>query len=346
MASGRPVRVAGLGPAGAWYTMLLAERGVEVEAYDARRRYDKPCGEAVPARWVVGDWLLRANWSIEMMRVEPPVVDRIRSVAIAYVDAGGWLVDYEVDDPGHRVGYVVDKQAWIEKVIERAERRGARIRRGEPLRPRDADVVACGGSCVPPGEGPRVDARAVVFQCYAARSSLLSWIGVDAVIVFSPAIRGPGYAWAWRAGAGRVNAGVGWIGWSPRPGDGEELARALLGLDGRCAGSYSAITWRRPPKTWEQGGRVYIGEAAGMVTPMAEGIRPAILSALAAAYDDRELWRRLRRLAGGPLWRRMVWRLASAANRSRRMWRRLASAREPYRVAVDPSPLAVASAIL
>lgn len=302
------VLVVGGGVAGSLYALLETVKGVEVEVVDVSRHYARPCGEAVPSPELVERAFPRQKWMAEAwshifnMYVKSYVVDRLRKVLLAYATLDEGVVLYRVDNPGYTVGYIVDKKVMVEAWRGRAEAEGARFRvvggwvePGRAAASYGRVVYACAGCARRLGRKYRM--KALVARFYCERSRLLEEYGVDGAIVF---VRGlHGYVWAWRAG-GRINAGIGALEGTATPDELLAYFRIVHGMDGCGRPGWSRIYWFHPHNPaeplWE--GVYVLGEAAGLVTALAEGMRPAMLSAYALHTGDEWFGRKLAELAG------------------------------------------------
>lgn len=253
--------VVGGGVAGSVLSWLLGRAGFSVRLYDMSRRYVKPCGEVVPAGLL--------GFLGERGVPAPRVLNEIRVFEFI---VGGERAVFEF--PG-AVWVSIGKSEWVERLREES---GAeqRIRAVEPC-----SVAGEARRFAVDARGPfgAVGRRIVVWRAYA-RSP---YPGVDRVVVvlsFNPL----GLAWVFPHGD-EANIGGGFLG-VPRPREPglRLLRRAGLEPSGLRGEAYSLVTlWPRVRRVVCRG-VLAVGEAAGFVQSLGgEGIRPAVVSAAAAA---------------------------------------------------------------
>lgn len=263
--------VVGGGVAGSVFSWLMGRRGFSVRVYDMGGRYFKPCGEVVPAGLL--------NFLEERGIPQPSVLNRIR--VFEFIVEGRSLV-YEFDYP---VWVSIEKAEWVERLREES---GAGLHVGavEPCRVRSE-----AGRLVVDARGPFASRgrRIVVWRAYARRP----FPGSERVVVvlsFDPL----GLAWVFPHGD-EANIGGGFVGVAdPREPSLGLLRTAGLEPGGLRGEAYSLVTlWPRVRRVTCS--RVLtVGEAAGFVQSLGgEGIRPAVLSAVAAAdaaSEAEEFW--------------------------------------------------------
>ena len=303
--------VRGAGPAGALFAVRLLSRwrqGLDTPRFpkpliltDISREYRRPCGEAVPDPRLVCDAVGWNTWTCTVWDdlfstyLAADVRHTVTSTALVCRCPGKTLARIDTSSPARPFFHIIDKKRLVHRLRRTAEALGAEIRYGDTeTRP---TVVAC-STCAAAYRRGEVLAAANVVRAIAKESPVLDQYGVDAAIIVSTSLPG-GYAWAWHTGSGTVNCGAGTLSHIIHPTTLLGIAREL----GACGKDilreeYSRIYWFKPINVLEKhNGLYYIGEAAGLVTHLAEGIRPALLSAYALAENNQGLARELQRAA-------------------------------------------------
>ena len=242
----------------------LAKRGnVAVHLYDIVPRYTKACGEAVPA------WILRVL--AENNIPEPPIVDEIRVFSI-YGPLGKLVRHVEFKKP---IWYIIDKSKWLNRLRASV---GTRLVKGRQ-------------ECGSPG------LRGIVFDARGPFSSGGSKIVVwQAYMENVVGIRGealqvvdfrysPGLVWAFSKGD-KINIGGGFVGANNPRYTSIRILEKIFNMDNInkyiVKENYSILTLIPRIKILEKN-CIRLGEAAGLIMSLGgEGIRPAILSAIAA----------------------------------------------------------------
>jgi flavin-dependent dehydrogenase len=249
------LKLARLSPPPEWLEGLLV--------YEPRPVYDKACGEATPLELLE---ILEAH-GLPL----PPVVSKVTRFLVAVSARPVRLLEFS-----NPVWVVIDKRSWVEAMRGRVE-----------------DLIASklprqlGDQLVVDARGPwgSRGAKLVVWQAYA---TVKGWDEELAAMSFE--LTGEtGMAWVFPRGSGLVNVGAGFLG-VPRPRErGVKLVRDLV----RAAGAelesiveerYAPLTLMPRISLGQGSKRIAVGEAAGLVLSLGgEGIRPAAISAIAAA---------------------------------------------------------------
>ena len=288
--------IVGAGPAGASTALaaLDADPALRVLLLDrADFPRDKSCGDGIA----------------------PHVFDALAGIGVTGVD-DGWAPlrrlelakgEYAVERPMSRPVWVIPREVFDARLVDRAVERGAVLRRQRVVRvTRHGDRVELG--CADRGDGRAVTARVVV-GADGAHSVVRAAVGLapgrralairgyaptpperrgTQVIVYGDR-RQPSYAWAFDRGDGLSNVGYGEL---LDTGDDPPSRRLLLEqLDRLLPGTVAAGgSWRGhhlPLSTWRwpqpDGPLLLAGDAAGLVNPMTgEGIYYAVATGVAA----------------------------------------------------------------
>jgi geranylgeranyl reductase family protein len=233
--------------------------------------------------------------------IAPHCFERLASIGVTGVEAG-WTPltrlelargELSVARPMARPVYVIPRQVFDARLVERAVDRGAVFRRqrvGSVEQLPDAGVVVG-------ADGAHSVVRAHLGLPYGRRAlAIRGYVPTPAdrrgtQIIRYGDRRQPAYAWAFDRGDGLSNVGYGEL--LPAEGDGGPPSRALLldQLEELLPGSVEAgeqwkghhlplSGWR-----WEQpdGRLLLVGDAAGLINPMTgEGIYYAIATGIAA----------------------------------------------------------------
>ncbi|ABM81061.1 NAD(P)/FAD-dependent oxidoreductase [Hyperthermus butylicus] len=252
------VCILGAGVAGSVLAYLLSKRGVRIRVYDMWRSYVKPCGEAIPS------WLLEVIDKHGLPR--PRILNTVKRYVIIGSD-GRVVREVEFKDPPW---LIIDKSEWINRL--RAEVNII----VKPVRsyPRRGIVVDSRGPFSSRG------GKIVVWRAYGKVEKLAD----DEAYIVIDWSRGVGLAWVFPHGD-KANFGGGFAGVSePRRYTVKLLSKAgLINTDKVEGEAYSILTI--PPRIdLGSDNVVRVGEAAGLVMSLGgEGIRPAVLSAIALA---------------------------------------------------------------
>ena len=257
------VCILGAGVAGSVLAYLLSEQGVGVRVYDMWERYVKPCGEAIPL------WLLDVIEKHGLPR--PRILNTIKRYVI--VDSNGKIIrDVEFKEP---LWAIIDKSEWINKLRDRVDIIVTPVR----VYPRRGVVVDARGPFSSRG------GKIVVWRAYGVTKNLAD----DEAYIVIDWSRGVGLAWVFPHGD-KANFGGGFAGISePRAYSVKLLSKAgLITAMKTVDEAYSIITI--PPHiALGYSNVVRVGEAAGLVMSLGgEGIRPAVLSAVALASSIKQ----------------------------------------------------------
>lgn len=257
--------VVGAGVAGSVFAYLASRHaGLDVKVYDMAGRYHKPCGESIPA-WVVDSVL--PEYGIP----QPVKLNSITSFKI--LDHEGRLLNS--CDSEKPVWYIIDKSGWIDSLRSSIHVEVKPIRSPSSLC-RSYDVIV-------DARGPfgSRGGKVVVWRAYATNSVGLSR---EAILVMDWR-QGAGLAWLFPYGRSKLNVGGGFVGV-------KDPKRIVTGILSRLYGisysdidseAYSLVTVKPDIVLWEQPCSIRVGEAAGLIMALGgEGIRPAILSSIAA----------------------------------------------------------------
>ncbi len=257
------ITVLGGGVAGSVLAYLAKRDDLAVYLYDIVPRYTKACGEAIPA------WLSQVL--LKNGVPEPPIVDKIRVFSI-YSPLGKMVRRVMFKKP---VWYIIDKGKWLDKL-----RASVRIR-----------LVKGKRECGSPGlTGIAFDARGpfssegakiVVWQAYM-ENMIGIWEEALQVVDFR---HSPGLVWAFSKGD-EINIGGGFVGVNNPRYRSIEILEKIFNINNInkyiIKENYSILTLIPRIKIFEKN-CVRLGEAAGLIMSLGgEGIRPAVLSAIAA----------------------------------------------------------------
>lgn len=263
---GKRLIIVGAGVAGSIAALLVKRKlssvGDRIVVYEAAKRYRKPCGEAMPA------WLLKV---VEKHGIPlPKTLYKLRAHILEIAGACRRLIE--------GVEWVtIDKRSWVEELRRRIE--DAIVYQTVNV----GRVAKNTGNIIFDARGPFVgDKPLLVWQAYADCHHSNSTI-------LHVTVKPLGLVWVFPRGKSICNVGGGFIGVN----EAHELKeraknelKKIADLRAFISENYSII--RIPPTSisvFHYGqGIVRLGEAAGLVMSLGgEGIRPAILSAVAAA---------------------------------------------------------------
>jgi flavin-dependent dehydrogenase len=257
------LRVIGAGVAGSIMAYLATMNGLAVETYDISSSYTKPCGEAFPL-WLLG---VLDKWNVP----RPPIHDRIHVFKI-YDENLNMIRVIESKEP---VWAIIDKAAWINKIRDMV---GIKTIREQIKCSSDIN----GNVLFFDARGPFASKgrKVLVWQALAKNRVGVSGEAIQ-VIDFREA---PGLVWMFSKGD-TINIGGGFLGSNaPRARSlrvisrlfGEQVETSIL------EEKYSLVTIM-PEISLGGNNCIRVGEAAGLVMSLGgEGIRPAVLSAIAA----------------------------------------------------------------
>ncbi len=261
------IAVVGAGVAGSVFSLLLSRRrDIDFTVYEMSKEYTKPCGEAIPANL------------LDVLEVNQIPLPRIlNTIKVFKVYTGKELVKtIEYDD---NLWYTIDKNQWIkdlralfsEHIVYKPVRINTILKEKYDL------VVDARGPFGQMGE------KITVWRAYLES---VGWPR-DTVVLSFTNIPGIGLTWIFPHND-VVNVGAGFIGVAnPRNNGFKLIARIMYEATGEkpkiIKESMSIITIAPRVILHEKRVIVRIGEAAGLINSLGgEGIRPAVLSAIAA----------------------------------------------------------------
>ena len=254
--------ILGGGVAGSVLAYLVKRNNIDVHLYDITPRYTKACGEAIPVQIIS---------VLEENTVPRPYIVSKVSVFSIYNPAGKIIRRVEFDKP---IWYIVDKGEWLNRLRESV---GTRLIRKK---------IECSSLGI---SGLVFDARGpfsskgfkiVVWQAYMENVIGLSEEALQ-IIDFR---RSPGLVWAFSKGR-VINIGGGFVDISDPKSISIKMLEKIFNIDIDkyiIKDNYSILTLIPQIRLYDKD-CIRVGEAAGLVMSLGgEGIRPAILSAIAA----------------------------------------------------------------
>ncbi len=257
------ITVLGGGVAGSVLAYLAKRGNLDVQLYDIVPRYAKACGEAIPAQ--ISQFLLKNGVP------EPPIVDKIRVFSI-YGPLGKIVRRVVFEKP---VWYIIDKGKWLDRLRASV---GTRLVK---------EKQECGSpglsGIVFDARGPfsSEGAKIVVWQAYVE-----NMIGIREEALQVVDFRySPGLVWAFSKG-NEINVGGGFVGVNNPRYRSIGILEKIFNINNIdkyiIKENYSILTLIPRIKIFEKN-CIRLGEAAGLIMSLGgEGIRPAILSAIAA----------------------------------------------------------------
>ena len=262
---GKRLIIVGAGVAGSIATLLvkrkLSDVNDKIVVYEATKRYRKPCGEAMPA-WllkVIEEYDIPLPKTLYKLRVH---VFEVAGVCRRTIEGVEWVI--------------IDKKSWVEELRRRI--RDVIVYRTVSVK----SVAKDTSNIIFDARGPFVgDKPLLIWQAYADCHHN------DSIILHVTA-RPFGLVWVFPRGKSICNVGGGFVGVNEArklKERAENELKKIMDIRAFVSESYSII--RIPPSSisiFHSSNVVRLGEAAGLVMSLGgEGIRPAILSAVAAA---------------------------------------------------------------
>ncbi|BEP17612.1 NAD(P)/FAD-dependent oxidoreductase [Pyrofollis japonicus] len=257
------LRIIGAGVAGSIMAYLATMNGFVVETYDISPSYTKPCGEAFPL-WLLG---VLDKWNVP----RPPIYDRIHVFKI-YDENLNMIRVIESKEP---VWAIIDKAVWINNIRNKV---GIKTIREQIKCSSDIDDNVLFFDARGPfaSKGQKV----LVWQALAKNRIGISGEAIQ-VIDFGGA---PGLVWVFSKGD-TINIGGGFLGNNTPRARSLKIISRLLGeqVENSILEEKHSIVTILPEISLGSGNCIRVGEAAGLVMSLGgEGIRPAVLSAIAA----------------------------------------------------------------
>ncbi|MET1101708.1 MAG: hypothetical protein ABWW69_04440 [Pyrodictiaceae archaeon] len=264
------VIICGAGVAGSSLAYILTTRlggKVDLEVYDILKRYLKPCGEAVPTRTLS---ILSAHGL-----PEPRILNHIKRFIL--FDGKEVIRELDVDKP---LWVIIDKRDWIEKMRSNINIKGVASR--DTCKGREDSLMF-------DARGPFAASPETTIVATRYYIELEKWPS-DTVAFSFLFGRVFGLAWIFPHGA-YINAGGGYIGIKNPETYALRYISSMIGSivgerEVKIVDKRSSLITVKPRVRLvdEKHGIVRVGEAAGLVLSLGgEGIRPAILSAIAAS---------------------------------------------------------------
>lgn len=283
--------IVGAGPAGAAAALaaLAADPAARVALVDrARFPRDKVCGDGLTPAAVT---------ALHELGVAGVIGDARPVRELSVTGPAGHRLHVPLDLPA----YVIPRRVLDARLVTAAVVRGAHLIHGRVRKIRiDGDRVVVNGDwsahCVIGADGANSLVRtSLALRGHPAHHTAVALRGYAPAppgparldIRFVPGRLWPAYGWAFDAGHGRVNVGVGTFDATTRPSRGE-LRELLAELFGDLAPVPDGLAGHRLPLSSGRpllgSGRVLLaGDAAGLVDPLTgEGIHTALLSGMLA----------------------------------------------------------------
>ncbi len=307
--------VLGGGVAGSIYTYLVLRRWKECKSYlrvyEVGKTYNKPCGEALPLGTI--DVLARNGIPL------PPILTLVNEYLIAVNDSARL---YKFDKP---IWAIIDKHGWINNLRRKIKNTMHTASSSTNIELLVSRAMKGELPIVVDARGPYANPENTipVWQAYA----YFEWPNNRAALFFKLDEEFFGLAWIFPYSKGVVNIGGGFTGIArPKP----RALQVIEEVTGSRVGEaiiqekHSIITVK-PRINLGISNYVAIGEAAGLIMPLGgEGIRPAVISAIAAYLStqysesceeigfDQQLYRyKLRKIAAQVKLQKLVLSIAS-----------------------------------
>jgi flavin-dependent dehydrogenase len=279
------VAIVGGGPSGSYLATLLAKRGAEVDLYEAKSKYDIPCGEAVPGPKVAYWGKKQQVWKDIEKHINNTTLNEVYGFRVTIIDVDKKIKIVE-SVRNNVLGYIIDKPLFVMRLRFEAEKYGTNIlyKHADPVelaRSGEYDIVV-------DARGPLTDTtvkRLAVVRSYALPRDELD----TRILHFWFVWHILGYGWAFPHD-NRFNIGAGCLGCGHND---------LMGLLNLVIDKADVIEIRNTRRGWsiiaeppnrplaevvDNAVLVRVGEAAGHVMyHSGEGIRPALLSAFVVA---------------------------------------------------------------